>query len=59
MSNVTATIVHDDEVIFVCNDDYVNLTSHDTCRVVDYDALFYLTSQKYFFSVYTNNDLAM
>jgi hypothetical protein len=44
------------EVIFVGDDGHVNLTSQDTCWVVDSGASFHVTSQRDFFYSYTSGD---
>lgn len=55
-SNIVATIFQGNEVIFVCDDGHVNLTSQETCWVVDSGASFHVTSRRDFFSFYTRGD---
>jgi hypothetical protein len=54
--NIAATTFKGNEVIFVCDDGHVNLTSQDTCWIVDSGASFNITSGRDFFSSYTSGD---
>jgi hypothetical protein len=55
-SNIAATTFQGNEVIFVCDDGHVNLTSQDTCWIVDSGASFHVTSWRDLFSSYTSGD---
>lgn len=44
VSNIVAAIFQCYEVVFVCDDGHVNLTSQYTCWVVDSGASFHVTS---------------
>ncbi len=54
--HTTATTSGGNEVIILCGDGFVNLSSQDTCWIVDSGASFHVTSQRDFFTSYTNGD---
>ncbi|CAL8167682.1 unnamed protein product [Prunus armeniaca] len=54
--HTTATTSGGNEVIILCGDGFVNFSSQDTCWIVDSGASFHVTSQRDFFTSYTNGD---
>ncbi|BBH04434.1 hypothetical protein Prudu_015575 [Prunus dulcis] len=54
--HTTATTSDGNEVIILCGDGFVNLSSQDTCWIVDSGASFHVTSRRDFFTSYTNGD---
>ncbi|KAI5315217.1 hypothetical protein L3X38_044393 [Prunus dulcis] len=54
--HTTATTFDGNEVIILCGDGFVNLSSQDTCWIVDSGASFHVTSRRDFFTSYTNGD---
>ena len=54
--DTAATTSYGDEVIIICEDGLVNMTSQDTCWVVDSGASFHVTSRKEFFTSYNTGN---
>ncbi|KAI5342466.1 hypothetical protein L3X38_010341 [Prunus dulcis] len=54
--HMTTTTSGGNKVIILCGDGFVNFSSQDTCWIVDFGASFHVTSQRDFFTSYTNGD---
>ncbi|CAL2256839.1 unnamed protein product [Prunus armeniaca] len=54
--HTTTTTFGGNEVIILCGDGFVNFSSQGTCWIVDSGASFHVTSQRDFFTSYTNGD---
>ncbi|KAI5345013.1 hypothetical protein L3X38_012890 [Prunus dulcis] len=54
--HTTATTSGGNEVNILCSDGFVNFSSQDTCWIVDSGVSFRVTSQRDFFTSYTNGD---
>jgi hypothetical protein len=52
----TAAIAFDGEVFIACDEGFVNLTCHDSTRVVDSATSFHVTSRRDLFSSYKDED---
>jgi hypothetical protein len=52
----TAVIVFDEEVFITCDEDFINLTYHDSTWVINFVASFHVTSRRDLFISYKEGD---
>lgn len=58
-NDTTAVAIDNGDLIIVYDDDFVGFTGHDSNQLIDFGALFHITSHEDFFTSYTHGDLAM